>query len=184
MRVDDLRRLIDEYFDKEDYERTLEYCDSLSKEHASERTTEDIFKQALCHYKLDDNNSAITCFDSVLEREPDNILALTNKGICLYALKRVAEAFAIFNGVLKTNPNVFPAWYYIGYHYLPKYTESGNTHDLAILINAFRRVVEMAPDFGAFPIYDPVKKIDYRLDTFILLHDEIKCLSIDEMTAL
>lgn len=184
MRIDDLRRLIDEYFEKEDYERTLEYCDALSKEHTSEQTSEDIFKKGLCHYKLDDNNSAITCFDSVLEREPDNILALTNKGICLYALKRVAEAFAIFNRVLKKNPNVFPAWYYIGYHYLPKYTQSADAHDLAIMINAYRKVVEMAPDFGAFPIYDPVKKMDYRLDTFILLHDDVKDLSIDEMTAL
>ena len=184
MRIDDLRRLVDEYFDKEDFERSLEYCESLAQEHAAEQTTEDLFKKGLCHYKLDDNTNALSCFDSALEREPENILALTNKGICLYALKRVPEAFAIFNRVLKMNPNVFPAWYYIGYHYLPRYTESADPHDLAVMVNAYRRVVEMAPDFGGFPVYDPVKKMEYRLDTFILLHDEVKELSIDEVTAL
>jgi tetratricopeptide (TPR) repeat protein len=184
MRIDDLRRLIDDYFEKEDFERSLEYCDLLFKDNASEVTTDDIFKKGLCHYKLEDNESAIGCFDRALEAEPDNILALTNKGICLYSLDRISEAFGVFNTVLKLNPNVFPAWYYIGMYYLPKFTATGDPGELAILINAYRQVVRMAPDFGAFPVYDPVKKMEYRLDTFVLLHDDIKELTIDELTAL
>jgi tetratricopeptide (TPR) repeat protein len=184
MRIDDLRQLIDEYFQKEEFDRSLEYCDTLVKDHAAELNTDDIFKKGLCHYRLDDNESAIDCFDSALEKEPDNILALTNKGICLYSLNRIPDAFSIFNKVLKLNPNVFPAWYYIGMYYLPKYAESGDPRELAIVVNAYRQVVRMAPDFGGFPVYDPVKKMEYGLDMFLLLHDDIKELPIDEVTAL
>jgi tetratricopeptide (TPR) repeat protein len=184
MRIDDLRKLIDEYFEKEDFERSLEYSDTLIKEHAAATTSDDVFKKGLCHYKLDDNQSALSCFDRALETDPENILALTNKGICLYSLDRVPEAFAIFNKVLKANPNVFPAWYYIGMYYLPKYAETGDAHELAIVVNAYRQVVGMAPDFGAFPVYDPVKKMEYRMDTFLLLHDDIPELPINEVTAL
>jgi tetratricopeptide (TPR) repeat protein len=184
MRIDDLRRLIDEYFEKEDFERSLEYCDTLLKEHSAETSTDDIFKKGLCHYKLDDNQHALSCFDRALEAEPDNILALTNKGVCLYSLNRIPEAFTVFNRVLKINPNVFPAWYYIGMYYLPKYAETGDARQLAIVVNAYRQVVGMAPDFGGYPVYDPAKKMEYRMDMFLLLHDEIKELSIDEVTAL
>jgi tetratricopeptide (TPR) repeat protein len=184
MRIDDLRRLIDEYFEKEDFERSLEYCDSIAKEHADKQTAEDIFKKGLCHYKLDDNQSALACFDSALEIEPDNILALTNKGICLYALERIPEAFALFNRVLKLNPNVFPAWYYVGMYYLRRYSKSADPRELAKLVNSFRQVVSMVPDYGGFPFHDPVKKVEYRLDMFLMLHDDIKDMSIDELTAL
>ena len=184
MRIDDLRRLIDEYFEKEDFERSLEYCDSLFNDHAAELTTDDIFKKGLCHYKLDDNKSAISCFDRALEADPDNLLALTNKGICLYTQNRIPDAFQVFNKVLKLNPGAFPAWYYIGMYYLPKYAESGDPRELAIVINAYRQVLRMAPDFGSFPVYDHGKKMEYRLNMFVLLHEDIKELSIDEVTAL
>lgn len=184
MRIDDLRRLIDEYFEKEDFERSLEYSEILESEHSGSLTAEDIFKKGLCYYRLDDNNSAIACFDRALETDPDNILALTNKGICLYALHRIPEAFNIFNRVLKTNPDAFPAWYYIGLHYLSEYSRSADTRDLEILVNAYRRIVGMSPHFAAFPIYDPVKKIDYSMDMFLMLHSDIRQLSIDELTAI
>jgi len=184
MRIDDLRRLIDEYFEKEDFDRSLEYCTTLINDHAADVTTGDIFKKGLCHYKMDDHENAIVCFDRALEAEPDNILAMTNKGICLYLLNRIPEAFGTFNRVLKLNPNTFPAWYYIGIYYLPKYTKSGDPGELAITVNAYRQVVRMAPDFGSFPVYDPIKKVDYKLDMFLLLHDDIKELTIDEVTAL
>lgn len=184
MRMDDLRRLIDEYFEKEDFERALEYCDALSQDHAAELTFDDIFKKGLCHYKMDENESALECFNRTLEIEPDNLLALTNKGICLFLLKRIPDAFNIFNRVLKLNPNVFPAWYYIGIHYLPRYAQSGDRRELAIVVNAYRNVLRLAPDFGSFPVYDPVKKMEYGLDMFMVLHDDIQELPIDEITAL
>lgn len=184
MRIDDLRRLIDEHFDKEDFKRSLEYCDLLASEYPSEQTTEDIFKKGLCHYRLDDIASALSCFDRALEREPENILALTNKGICLYGLERIPEAFALFNRIIKINPEVFPPWYYIGFYYLKKYSTSRDPHDLAIAVNACRRLLDMVPDYGEFPVYDPVRQRELRLDFFLYLHNDVEDLTVEEMTTL
>lgn len=183
MKIDDLRQLIDDHFEREEFDKSLQYCNILLQEHSADVTFDDIFKEGLCHYKLDDNSKAIECFDRALAIKPDSILALTNKGICLYCLDRISEAFTIFNQVLKANPNVFPAWYYIGLHYLNKFSQTGDAKAKAVMITAYRQVVRMAPDFGAFPIYDPHKKIDYKLDLFLLMHDDMPDLSIDDITS-
>jgi tetratricopeptide (TPR) repeat protein len=184
MKIEEQREMIDDYFEKEEWSKSLELCKLLFNDHPAELTFDDQFKKGLCHFKLDENKDAVGCFESALEIDPESQVALTNKGICLYLMDRIPEAFCVFNKVLKLNPNVFPPWYYIGMYYLPKYAESADPKQLEIVVNAYRQVVRMAPDFGGFPVYDPVKKAEYPLDMFLLLHDEVKEISIDELTAL
>jgi hypothetical protein len=90
----------------------------------------------------------------------------------------------LFNRVIKMNPNVFPPWYYIGIYYLKEYAASSNARDLAKAVDSCRKLLDMVPDYGGFPIYDPERQMDLRLDAFLYLHDEVKELTIDEITAL
>jgi tetratricopeptide (TPR) repeat protein len=184
VKISDLRHLIDMHFDKEEYNDALESCVALVTEHQSEVTFEDMFKKGLCHFKLDEDAEAIGCFNKALDMEPDNVLALSNKGTCLYNLGRTADAFAVFAKTLKLNPNVFPAWHYIGMHYLRIYSETGDPGAMEKLVTCYRQVVSMAPDFGAFPMRDPKRDMDYRIDTFLLMHNDVADLPVDELTAL
>jgi tetratricopeptide (TPR) repeat protein len=184
MKIADLRHLIDLHFDKEEYDDALESCVELVTGHPQEVTFEDLFKKGLCHFKLDEDAEAIGCFNKALEIEPENVMLLSNKGACLYNLGKTEEAFKIFGQTLRLNPNVFPAWYYIGMHYLKAYTETGDIKAMEKLVTCYRQVVSMAPDFGAFPMHDPKKDEDYRIDTFLLLHSDVTDLPVDELIAL
>jgi len=183
MKIEDLRHLIDMHFDKEEYNDALESCVALAAEHAGKMTFDDMFKKGLCHLKLDEDAEAIGCFNKALDMQPDNIMALTNKGTCLYNMGRIEDAFKIFNQTIKQNPNVFPPWYYIGMYHLKIYSETGDKKAMEKLVNAYRRVIFMAPDIGGFPMHDPVKDIDYRLETFVAVHDDIRDMPVDELTA-
>lgn len=184
MKIDDLRALINMHMDKEEYNDALEIYATLVSEHGSRMTFDDIFKQGLCHLKLDEDAEAIKYFDKALEQEPDNVMALANKGTCLYNMGRTAEAFKAYNRVLKLNPSAFPPWYYIGLHYMKKYSSSGDQDALEKMVNAFRQVLSSTPEVGTYTLYDPVKGIDYMIETFVLIHSDIRELSIDELTAL
>lgn len=183
MKIEDLRHLIDMHFDKEEYKDAMDSCVALATEHAKEMSFDDIFKKGLCHLKLEEDAEAVGCFNKALEKEPDNLMALTNKGTCLYNMGKIADAFKIFRDVLKINPNVFPPWYYIGMHYLKIYTETGDLKAMEKMVNAYRKVLEQASDIGGFPIHDPVKDMDYRLETFVMVHGDVRELPIDELTA-
>ena len=184
MKITDLRHLIDLHFEKEEYTDALESCVALVTEHRSEVTFDDLFKKGLCHFKLDEDAEAIGCFNKALDIEPENVLALSNKGTCLFNLGKTAEAFKIFGQTIRLNPNVFPAWYYIGMHYLKIYSETGDPKALEKLVTCYRQVVSLAPDFGAFPMHDPKKDADYRIDTFLLLHNDVADLPVEELIAL
>ena len=125
MKIDDLRHLIDLHIDKEEYSDAMESCIALAGEHAPEMTFSDIFKKGLCHLKLEQDADAVGCFNKALEKEPDNVMALTNKGTCLYNMGRIEDAFKVFNQAIKLNSNVFPPWYYIGLYYMKIYSETG-----------------------------------------------------------
>jgi tetratricopeptide (TPR) repeat protein len=183
MKISDLRILIDMHFEKEEYNDALESCVALVTDHPQEVTLEDLFKKGLCHFKLDEDAEAIGCFNKALELEPENVMLLSNKATCLYNLGKTAEAFKIFGQALKLNPNAFPPWYYIGMHYLKSYTDTSDTKALEKLVTCYRQVVSLSPDFGAFPIHDPLKDQDYRIDTFLLLHGDVKDLPVDELVA-
>lgn len=183
MKIEDLRHLIDMHFDKEEYRDAMESCVALVNEHQDDMTFDDIFKKGLCHFKLEENAEAIGCFNKALEIEPDNVLALANKGTCLYSLGQTDEAFQIFGQALKIDPSVFPAWYYIGMHYLEIYSKTGEMNALQKVITCYRQVVNLAPDFGSFPIYDPVKKADYSMNLFLMLHSDVADMPLDKLIA-
>jgi tetratricopeptide (TPR) repeat protein len=184
MKIDDLRHLIDLHIDKEEYTDAMESCIALAGEHAADMNFSDIFKKGLCHLKLDQDADAVGCFNKALEKEPDNVMALTNKGTCLFNMGRVEEAFKVFNQAIKLNPNVFPPWYYIGLYYMKIYTETGDLKAMEKMVNAYRQVVTMTPDIGGFLMHDPVKDMDYMIETFLMVHSDVREMSIDELTAI
>jgi tetratricopeptide (TPR) repeat protein len=184
VKIEDLRQLINEHFEKEEYEKSLDFCCSLHKEHEAELTSADMINKGLCHFRLDQEEEAIGCYDRALQIEPDNIIALTNKAVSLYNLGKIEESFRLFGQVLTRNPNVFPAWYYIGMYNLKKFSDSADPKAKAIVVNAYRQVTRMAPDIGSFAIHDPVKGIDYTLELFLLLNDDIPELPVEEVIAL
>jgi tetratricopeptide (TPR) repeat protein len=184
MKIKDLRQLIDIHLDKEEYKDAMDICVTLATEHAGEMSFDDIFKKGLCHLKLDEDAEAVGCFNKALEKEPDNLLALTNKGTCLYNMGRVEDAFKVFRQAIALNPNVFPPWYYIGMYYLKIYTQTGDQKAMEKMVNAYRRVIEMASDIGSFSIHDPVKNIDYQLETFVMVHGDVKEMPVEELTTL
>jgi len=184
MRIEELRQLVDDSFDKEEFLNALEYSVELISQHADQVTFDDIFKKGLCHFKLEEDAEAIGCFNRALEREPDNVMALTNKGICLFNLDKVNEAFAVFNQAIKLNPNVFPPWHYMGLHYLRTYLKTGDLAAMIKMVNCYRQVVGMAPDFGGFTIHDPIDDADYSIDRFLELHKGVKDLPVEMLTSL
>ena len=42
----------------------------------------------------------------------------------------------------------------------------------------------MVPDYGEFPVYDPVRQRELRLDFFLYLHNDVEDLTVEEMTTL
>lgn len=182
MEIVELRRRIDELFDKEDYLTALEHSVSLFSDYKQQATFDDIFKKGLCHFKLEEDAEAVGCFNRALEIEPENVMALTNKGICLFNLGKIQDAFQVFNRAIKLNPNVFPPWYYMGFHYLKQFMKTGDQVAMEKMINCYRQVVTMAPDFGSFTLHDPVKDVDYSIDLFLTLHDDVKEMPVDTLT--
>ncbi len=184
MKIDDLRKLRDQYFDEEEYLKSMQQCVELATEHGEELNFDDIFKKGLCHFKLEEDAEATGCFSKALEREPDNVMALTDKGICLFNLGKIQESFEVFNQAMKINPNVFPPYYYIGMHYMQVFQQTGDLKAMEKMVNAYRPVLAQAPDFGPLIMHDPNKDADYTLDLFLMLHDDVKEMTIDELTAL
>jgi tetratricopeptide (TPR) repeat protein len=183
MTIEELRRRVDECFDHEEFLSALECSVELMSRHTAEVKFDDIFKKGLCHFKLEEDAEAIGCFNKALEKEPDNVMALTNKGVCLFNLGKTTEAFQVFNRAIKINCTVFPPWHYMGMHHLRNYLEKGDVLSLEKMVNCYRQVVGMAPDYGEFIIHDPVTKADYSLVRFLLLHHDVQDLPVDVLTA-
>jgi tetratricopeptide (TPR) repeat protein len=184
MKIEYLRELIEDHFQKEEFDKSLDCCSTLFSEHPAQICFDDLVKKGLCHYKLDQNEEAIGCFDRALEIDPDNILVLTNKGVSLYNMGKTAEAFKLFGEVLHKDPNIFPAWYYIGMYNLDKFQKTSDLKARAILVNAYRHVLRMAPDIGGYAIHDPTKDRDYSIELFVMINDDGRELPIEEVTAL
>lgn len=184
MKIDDLRLLINTHLDKEEYRDALETCTMLAAEHASEMTSDDVFKKGLCHLRLDEDAEAVKCFNKFLEEEPDNLMALTNMGTCLYNMGKTEEAFKVFSRVIKQNKSAFPPWYFISLHYMKIFSATGSQEAMEKMVNALRQVVALAPDVGGFPLHDPIKDVDYRIETFLAVHSDIREMTAEELTTL
>ena len=182
MKAKDLRYLRDKYFEEESYADAMEKSIDLANECAAELTFDDVFKKGLCHIKLDENEGAVDTFTKALEMEPGNALALTNKGLGLYNLGRVPEAFAAFAQALKLKPDNYPAWHYLALHFLKKYYDTRGAAEKEKLVNALRHILAIDPEMEALPVYDPVDGRELGMGEFVLLNSNMMELSVDEMT--
>ena len=55
---------------------------------------------------------AIKKYNIVLDKEPDNLIALNNKGYSLSKLKKYSDALVCYDKFLQINPNDKPSWTY------------------------------------------------------------------------
>ncbi len=60
-------------------------------------------------------NEAIRCYDQAISLDPNDPIALVNKGNALSALKP-NEAVAAYNAALKIDPHSDAAWFNLGMH--------------------------------------------------------------------
>lgn len=85
-------------------------------------------------------DKSVTFWDMILERSPDDVMALNQKGFCLFELVKHAEAAELFERMLTVEKGNFHAHYNLGViykHYLSQ-PDKAKAH--------FQAVVDAAPD--------------------------------------
>lgn len=95
------------YLDKEgnqilDSEKQIEYTKKFLLDKQVEASNQDRCQELFSLKKYDE---AITCFDKLLEADPDDDDALNLKGISLQYLEKYDEAITCFGKALEINPN-------------------------------------------------------------------------------
>jgi len=85
-------------------------------------------------------DKALSFWDMVLERHEHDVMALNQKGFCLFELEKYAEAAALFEQMLGIEPDNFHAHYNLGviYKYYLEQPDTAAAH--------FQAVVDAAPD--------------------------------------
>ena len=78
---------------------------------------------------------ALKLYDSVIQKDPQNINALINKAVTLQGLDKVNQAIRLYDKALKINPNNIDALINKGsaLHTLEKYIEAIMYYDLSLI---------------------------------------------------
>ncbi len=99
---------------------------------------EDIVNEGVEKFSEGKFNDALIVFDLVLQRDPNNVNALNNKGNTLVNLAKYDEAFVYLKRVLTINPNFVPALINAGNVLLfqHKYQDSLNYYDRALALKS------------------------------------------------
>lgn len=71
---------------------------------------EDLNARGVAHQRAGMYDEALSCFERILEIEPDHPVALSNRGIVLRQLGRLKEAEACFDRVLSRSPSSAAVW--------------------------------------------------------------------------
>lgn len=189
--MSELRRARDRHFNKRDYSETLKYSILLLKylvKHNQKVTFDDWFKKGLCHFFMNQHEKAIECYTCVLEIDHTNFQAMINKATSLLNVNMINEALKLFNEAFKINPNIGPAWYNIGTHFLEQASEVSKSRtqwgfDIAFdrAINAFRRAIKIVPNYAKNLIYNPL--VDGFTKIELLLKDtkSVQDLTIEQI---
>ena len=74
-------------------------------------TTEDYFKQGNAQFFIERYNDAISSYDKVLEKEPNNYLACVNRGWALRRLGIYEEALSSYEKAIKIQAEHHIGWY-------------------------------------------------------------------------
>jgi len=85
-------------------------------------------------------DKALSFWDMVLERRADDVMALNQKGFCLFELEQYAEAAGLFERMLGIEKENFHAHYNLGviYKYYLEQPDTAAAH--------FQAVIDAAPD--------------------------------------
>jgi len=83
---------------------------------------------------------SLAFWDMVLERQPDDVMALNQKGFCLFELEKYAEAAVLFEKMLGIEPGNAHAHYNLGVIY-KHYLSEPNKADVH-----FQAVLDAKPD--------------------------------------
>jgi tetratricopeptide (TPR) repeat protein len=84
---------------------------------------------------------ASTCFERVLQVEPDNLEALNNRGVCLLASGKPAKALEDIDRALKECPDNARYWYNKGVCHLRKSENSA-------AIESFSKATSLFPEYS------------------------------------
>jgi len=85
------------YILAERYGNALEVLDGLARSDSSNGTIRSA--QAYCYYKLGNMDKAFELYGAILEREPDNYIAMFNYASILAEEKKIEEAMEIFHKI-------------------------------------------------------------------------------------
>jgi len=181
MKPDELRELINNHLEQNEYTKSLEYSQELMKAHPADLVFEDHSKAGYCYLMLDQEEDAAGCYSEALKLKPDDAMALANRGGSLFNLGRMEEAFSDFRQALSLKPDLFIPWHYISLHHLRKYLETGDPDSLQKMVNAYRRILVMVPDYSSFPVRSYHSDVAERLDEFVLKHKDLPELSLEEI---
>jgi tetratricopeptide (TPR) repeat protein len=183
MKPDELRTLIDSHLEQNEYSKSLVYSEELIMGHPADLVFEDHSKAGYCYLMLERESDAVDCYSQALKLKSDDALALANRGASYFNLGRTDEAFADFHAALKLKADLFIPWHYIGLHYMRKYMKEGGDDLLLKMVNAYRRLILLVPDYGSFTVRYFGKDTPYRLDEFLILNQDLRDISLEELVA-
>jgi tetratricopeptide (TPR) repeat protein len=191
--VNELRRKRDRHLRKEDYSEALKYSILLLKYLVKKKqkiTFDDWFRKGLCHFFLNQHEKAIECYTYALEIDRINFQAMVNKATSLLSVNRINDAFKLFREAFKINPNVGPAWYNIGNHFLEQASEIsksrttwGESFDIIFdkAINAFRRAVKIVPNYAKNWVHNPFEDGFTKLELLLKDTKSVQDLTIEQI---
>jgi tetratricopeptide (TPR) repeat protein len=165
MNSNQLRKARNQHIEVAEYEKALYFCNLLNKSCNKELIFEDWFKKGLCHFKLDQNEQAVECYENALKIDDTDFQAMTNKAISLLRIGKANEAFQLFRKALSINPNIGPAWFNVGLYHIHNIEEFQEAFEKAI--NAFRRAVRLIPTLSDAEVYFSFEDINITIDNLL-----------------
>ncbi len=182
MAIEDKRNSIDKLLAERDFASCLNLCNELFLEKQFEPTFSDWFNKGLCHFHNQQHEEAVKCYSEASAIDPENFQAITNRAISLMHLNRYEEAFKYYREALTICPNIGPAWLNVGFYHMD---QSGVKEGaLGKAVNAFRKAVEIVPDFASHKVYfhgeDVIAAISYILDRM----SEVEEMKFDDILSI
>jgi tetratricopeptide (TPR) repeat protein len=142
------------------YQEAVKYCNMLAAAYSSDMDSADWYAKGRCHSNLEQHEEAVKSYARCLELDPGNYEAMSDRGISLLTLDRVAEAFGMFSQALSINADIRPVWLSIGRYFARKAGIDSETlalwdfnatqeNDLLLkAVCAFKRLVAIDPSLA------------------------------------
>jgi tetratricopeptide (TPR) repeat protein len=104
---------IDSLYRNKEFGKAVLKAEEAEKQYAQTRINL-MMTRAFCYWKIHKYDSAITCYNQILELDSTNLVAWICKGNILEQYNRQIEAMNCYAKVLSINPRYSDAFYYMG----------------------------------------------------------------------